>query len=399
MIFSEIPGHKELVNMMRNMVQQDRMPHAILFSEQSGYGALPIALATIQFLFCKTRKALASGDDTWVVKGLFGDEPQSLPTDDSCQVCSSCIKIRNLTHPDFYFIFPINTTQIIEKGKKVSIDAYYELFRNLVKENPYFSEKDLYKAMELDNKLGFIGVNEANWLIDKLSFSSYEGGAKVVLVMFPERMNLDAANKLLKSIEEPTADTYFLMITHDPGKIIQTIKSRCRQIEVPPIDKDTLAAIIADKYHIDSTEAQLWAECSQGSLGRAVELINEEEEEEKEDIESFLQILRFAIDKELTSLIPMAADLAKRGKESQKNFCVNALKILRQLYMLNLGKKDIAYINPSYVQSLEDIAKQLNTEVFKQYYDILNNAIECIQRNVNAKFVFSDLCNAIYQNS
>ena len=193
MIYSEIAGHKELVGQLKNMVQSGRMPHALLLSEQSGCGALPLALATIQFMFCRTRKALASGDDTWIVKGLFGDQPDSLPTDDSCQVCSSCIKIRNLSHPDFHFLFPINTTQLVEKVKKASIDSYYEIFRNLIRENPYFSEEDLYAALELENKMGLIGVNEAAWLINRLNFTSYEGGEKVVLILFPERMNAEAA--------------------------------------------------------------------------------------------------------------------------------------------------------------------------------------------------------------
>ena len=283
-----------MADQLRNMVRSGRMPHAVLLSEQSGCGALPLALATIQFMFCKTRKAIAGGDDTWVVKGLFGDEPSSLPTDDSCQVCSSCIKVRNLSHPDFHFIFPINTTQIVEKGKKVAIDAYYEIFRNLIKENPYFSEQDLYKAMELENKMGLIGVNEASWLINKLSFSAYEGGQKVVLMMWPERMNLEAANKLLKSIEEPTEDTYFFLITNAPGKIIQTIRSRCRLIEVPPIDKESLSNAIAEKYHMDKDKAAVWAACAQGSFGRAMELI-EESEDEAADFDDFEQLVILAL--------------------------------------------------------------------------------------------------------
>ncbi len=386
-----------MADQLRNMVRSGRMPHAVLLSEQSGCGALLLALATIQFMFCKTRKAIAGGDDTWVVKGLFGDEPSSLPTDDSCQVCSSCIKVRNLSHPDFHFIFPINTTQIVEKGKKVAIDAYYEIFRNLIKENPYFSEQDLYKAMELENKMGLIGVNEASWLINKLSFSAYEGGQKVVLMMWPERMNLEAANKLLKSIEEPTEDTYFFLITNAPGKIIQTIRSRCRLIEVPPIDKESLSNAIAEKYHMDKDKAAVWAACAQGSFGRAMELI-EESEDEAADFDDFEQLVTSAAKKDLPDLINMAADLARRGKEAQKNFCRSALKTLRQIYMIQLRKEEIAYLNPNHGQKIEALAKLLKNEAFDKYYDIFNDTIECIERNVNAKFIFSDLCNALYLN-
>jgi len=397
MIFSEVVGQKDLASMLKSMVEKGRMPHALLLSEQSGRGALPLALATIQYMFCRTRKALASGDDTWVVKGLFGDEPNSLPANDSCQVCSSCIKIRNLSHPDFHFVFPINTTQLVEKGKKASIEAYYDIFRNLVKENPYFSEQDLYQAMELENKMGLIGVSEASWLINRLSFSAYEGGEKVVLILYPERMNLEAANKLLKSIEEPTEKTYFFMITNAPGKIIQTIRSRCRLIEVPPIDNESLSKAIAEKYKMDPEKAAMWASCSQGSFGRAMELI-EESDAENEDFEDFSNLINLAARKNLPALINLASDLARRGKEAQKSFCRNSLKILRQMYVISLGEGDIAYLNPNRAEEITSLAKELRKDSFEKYYGFFNDTIECIERNVNAKFIFSDLCNAFYLN-
>lgn len=384
---------------LKSMVQKGRMPHALLFAEQSGCGALPLVLATVQFMFCRARKALAGGDEKWLLKGLFGDNPETAaPTTDSCEICSSCIKIRNLSHPDFHFVFPINTTQLVEKGKKVAIDAYYEIFRELVKNNPYFSEQDLYNAMELENKMGLIGVNEANWLINRLSFSAYEGGDKVVLIMFPERMNLEAANKLLKSIEEPTEDTYFFLITNAPGKIIQTIRSRCRLIEVPPIENEALAQALAQKYKMDDQTASMWASCAQGSFGRAIELI-EESEAEAEDFGDFASLMRQAMQKDLPGLVATAADLARRGKEAQKNFCRSALKILRQMYVIKLGKENIAYLNPNQKEEIEDLSKNLKAEDFEKYYSIFNDTIECIERNVNAKFIFGDLCNTLYLNT
>ena len=252
--------------------------------------------------------------------------------------------------------------------------------------------------MELDNKMGLIGVNEANWLINKLSFSAYEGGDKVVLIMFPERMNLEAANKLLKSIEEPTEDTYFFLITNAPGKIIQTIRSRCRLIEVPPIENEALAAALAEKYKMAPEKATMWASCAQGSFGRAIELI-EESEDEKEDFEDFASLMRMTLDKDLPGLITAAAELARKGKEAQKNFCRRALKILRQMYVIKLNKEEIAYLNPNQKEEIEALAENLKAESFEKYYGIFNDTIECIERNVNAKLVFSDLCNALYLNS
>lgn len=395
MIFSEIIGHKELVENLKKMVSGNHLPHALLFSEQSGCGALTLVLALIQFIFCKTKRALESGEDTWELKGLFGDNESAIPKDDACQVCSSCIKVRNLQHPDFYFIFPINTTQLVEKGKKVNIDAYYDIFRKLVAENPYFSEQELYKRMGLENKMGLIGVSEANWIIEKLSFTAFEGGSRVVLVLFPERMNAEAANKLLKSIEEPSSDTYFFMITNAPGKIIKTIRSRCRLIEVPPIEHDVLANELAKRFKLSTEAAAIFAKCSQGSMGRAIELIAEDDEE-KENFDDIISLFALAREKQLPQMLEMATALAAKGKEDQKTFCTSALRVLREAYILKIGAEELSYAAPSKAEQIKELSRNLSADFFLKGYDIFNNAAEHVERNVNSKILFTDLCNQIF---
>ena len=395
MVFSEIIGHKDLVENLKRMVSENHLPHALLFSEQSGCGALTLVLALTQFLFCKTRRAVEQGDNTWELRGLFGEDEGQIPHDDSCQVCSSCIKVRNLQHPDLYYIFPINTTQAVEKGKKVSIDAYYDIFRKLVTANPYFSEQDLYKEMGLENKLGLIGVSEANWIIDKLSFTAFEGGSRVVIVLFPERMNAEAANKLLKSIEEPSEQTYFFMITNAPGKIIKTIRSRCRLVEVPPIEQDVLSREIAARFKLPEKEAVMWAKCSQGSMGRAIELINESADE-KENFEEILSLFNAAKEKDLPGLLEIAASLAGKGKEEQKQFCISALKVLREAYILKINSGQISYASPSHASGIKELSQWLSPDFYQKGYDIFNNAVEHIERNVNTKILFTDLCNQIF---
>jgi DNA polymerase-3 subunit delta' len=180
MKFSDLIGHKEIAANLKNMVDNDRIPHAILFAEKPGCGALPLVLSLLQYMFCKNKRWVAEqeggglfGAETSVGEGDTSTVNESAP--DSCGICGGCKKMTDLVHPDVHFVFPINTSQLVEKGKKVSIDMYYGLFRELVKKNPYFSEQDLYRKLGLENKLGIIGVSEATWIINKLSFSAYEG--------------------------------------------------------------------------------------------------------------------------------------------------------------------------------------------------------------------------------
>lgn len=395
MIFSQIVGHKDLIENLKGMIDNDRIPHALLFSERAGCGAIPLALATIQYLFCKTRRAVQGGDNTWELKGLFGEDERSVPKDDSCEVCSSCIKIRNLQHPDLHFVFPINTTQLVEKGKKTTIDSYYDIFRKTIVKNPYFSEDDLYKEMGLENKMGLIGVNEANWIINKLSFAAYEGGCRVVLLLFPERMNAEAANKLLKNIEEPSEKTYFFMVTNNPDKIIKTIRSRCRLIEVPPIEKESLAENLVATFKINEDEAQMWANCSQGSMGNAIRLI-QESEEDGVYFEDFSTLFSLCKKRRLPELLDKANELAGRGKEEQKMFCISSLRLLREAYIAKLQTPKISYLSPKEIAFIEELGASLDFDFFRKGYDLFNETIDCIERNVSAKIAFVNLCNRLY---
>lgn len=375
MLFSDVLGHKDIIENLRNMADSNRIPHAILFTEKHGYGALHIALATVSYLFCKEKS-----------KG------------DSCGKCHSCRKVSKLVHPDLHFTFPINTSTLVGKDKRAGIEEFYPLWRTLIAENPWFSEQDLYKALGIENKFGNITVNEANGIIRKLSLSSYEGGPKVMLILFPERMNQESANKLLKSLEEPQPDTYFFLISHNPSKIIATILSRCRIIELPPIDQPTLEKALAAQFNLPEEDIRFWAESAGGSYGKAVELIARENEED-ENYTIFIQLLNLGIKKDLVGMFDIWNSLAGWGKEAQKSFCTQAQDILRKMYIIHLGVDRISYASKKERESLKKLSNCLKQDFYEKGYSFFNAAIDCIERNVNPKFIFCDLCNRIYYNA
>ncbi len=374
MPFSEILGHKDIIANLCNMVDSNRMPHALLFTEKPGCGALSLALATLEYMFCKERQG-----------------------GDSCHHCSSCSKISKLVHPDIHFTFPLNVSTTIGGDKRGEPELFYPAWRQLVKENPYFNETDLYKAFGIENKLGTISVAEANVIIRKLSLSSYEGGAKVMLIMFPERMTLETANKLLKNLEEPQNGTYYFLISHNPEKIITTILSRCRIIEVPPIETDILEQALVSRKGMEIQEASFWAKCSLGSMGKALELITREEEQ-SDNYTIFTSILTKALEHDLTALIDIWEQIASWGKERQKRICIEGGEILRKLYMISLGLSEISYAGVKEMEQLKELSGRIKKEFYQKGYGYLDNAVECIERNVNPKFIFCDLCNRIYFN-
>ena len=363
MPYSEILGHTDIVANLRNMVDSDRMPHALLFTEKPGCGALPLALATLEYMFSRGRNQ----------------------------------KVSKLVHPDIHFTFPINTSTTIGGDKRGELEQFYPAWRQLALENPYFSEADMYRAFGIENKLGTISVAEANSIIRKLSLSSYEGGAKVMLIMFPERMTLETANKLLKNLEEPQSGTYYFLISHNPQKIISTILSRCRIVEVPPIEQQTLAQGLVEKRGTDMQQAMFWARCAGGSMGKALELMAREEEQ-SENYTTFVSILTKALEKDLTALIELWEQIASYGKERQKGICIEGGEILRKLYMTSLGLEEISYAGVKEAGQLKELSGRIKQDFYQKGYGYLDNAIECIERNVNPKFIFCDLCDRIYYN-
>ena len=359
MPFSGILGHKEIIANLRNMIDAGRLPHALMFSEKEGCGALGLALAAIEYLFGR--------------------------------------KISPLAHPDVHFVFPINVSSKVGGEKRGDVEMFYPAWRELIKENPYFCERQMYKAFGIDNKLGTISVAEANSIMKKLSLSSYEGGAKVMLIMFPERMNIEAANKLLKSLEEPGEGTYYFLVTHNLEKIIPTIISRCRIIEVAPLENGILKDELARRFSMSEEDAMFWARCSGGSMGKAMALIGADMEQEESN-SVFTTILEKALNKDLAALIEIWEEVASYGKEQQKGVCIAGSEVLRKIYMMSLGMEGISYASAKERERLIDLSGKIKKDFYRKGYGYLGNALECIERNVNPKFIFCDLCNRIFYN-
>lgn len=372
MQFGDVIGNIEVIESLKKMIDSGRMPHATLFTEKAGCGAIAIALATAQYIFCKTHI-----------------------NSDSCSECNSCVKVSRLVHPDLHFIFPTNTSTVIGAEKRKDIENFYPIWREFAKQNLYFSEQELNQALGIENKFGIIGVSEANAIIKKLSLSSCEGGAKIVLILFPERMNLEAANKLLKTLEEPMPNTYFIMVSHNPNKIISTIISRCRIIELPPIKKEILSERLQKEFSISEQDGNFWANCARGSYSDAVSLIKNQEEQ-SEYYTLFIDILNKALAKDLPALLDIWENISTYGKEKQRNLCIEGEEILRKIYMTSLGLESISYSTPNQASELKELSCKIKPEFYKKGYDFLNSAIDCLERNVNPKFIFCDLCNCIY---
>lgn len=327
MRFADIKDNEEVIKALRGMVDSDRVPHAIIFSEDDGGGAMAVCLAFLQYLYCRKR----SGGD-------------------SCAECPSCNKISKLIHPDIYFIYPTGAGQLSEQ--------YLVKFRSVVRANPYFSEAELDSALEIDAKNSLIPVSESKRLLEILSLSALEGGYRSVVVYLPERMNAEAANRLLKIIEEPPLKTQFLLITHQSEKLLPTITSRCQHIRIRSHRAEGGSAEVFDQPEL---------------LGGLFDALCE---------------------RDLLSALEFSEKLSALPRESAKSFCKYAGSVVRAIFLSQLG---LDYTEPAFPRDrVAYWASRLGHNFPEGGLAALNKAREMIERNVNAKILFTDLVDKLY---
>ena len=373
MQFKEVLGNTDLKARLIRMVDSGRTGHSMMLVERDGYGALPLAMALIQYMVCTDRQ---SGED-------------------SCGVCPACRRIAGMLHPDVHFAFPVNVTAKSGSSKKPLSASFLEDWRQLYRDNPYFTEADLYARLGIDGKAGAISVAEAREVLDSLSLKSYEGRGKYMVIWLPERMNAEASNRLLKIVEEPMPDTYFIFVTHAPEKIIPTIRSRSQIIRLYPVPVPELTPFVAARTGLPQEEAQVYARISGGSPGLALSMAAE-----GSAASLYLQMVTDMLDavagRDLVALLEGNDAVLALGREKQKDFCAYAEDFLRKVMMSGRGLSSIADALPVERDAVARFSGVFRDGFYEKAFRALEEARASVESNVNAKMVFCNLANMLF---
>ena len=373
MRFADIKGNDDIKKALVSMADTGRVAHAMLLYENEGCGALALALAYVQYLDCPHRH-----------------------DGDSCGECPSCNRVSRLIHPDLHFIYPVNSGSRIPASAKPTSESYLQQWRELAVSNPYFLESQLYEALGIENKSGNIAVADAKYILEKLSLTSVEDGYKSVIVWLPERMNAEAANRLLKIVEEPPEKTVFIFITHAPEKVLQTISSRCQGFRVLPSTKADVAATLVGRFSFSEEDAGVLSGISGGSVGVALRDAGESAEYSIY-MDIFSDMLKAAHEKDLLSVLEASEQIAAlESRERQKAFCSFAGDCLRKIYMVQQGMASIANLRPRETDFFTSASEWCSPSFCEKIMGQLDRSVSLIDRNVNAKIVFCDLADRIF---
>jgi DNA polymerase-3 subunit delta' len=371
MLFSSLLGHDHLISHLTKTADAGRIPHAQLFVAPEGCGALALAIAYAQYILCQNQ----------------GSENNT-----GNAACN--LKFETISHPDLHFIFPTVTTEEV-KSKPKSSDFSAE-WRQFVNQNPYGSLFDWYQVLGVQNKQGEIRVTDAQEIVKSLSLKAYEGGYKITIIWMADKMNIEASNKLLKLLEEPSDKTLFILISDNEEAIIQTIRSRCQVLNFNALPEKIIEDALVSRENIEPRSAKKLAHQAQGDYNKALKLLQENNEEDLFE-KWFVDWVRAAFRAKgnaaaIQDLLSWSEQIAGLGREAQKKYLNYCIELFRQALLLNYQTTSLVYVEPKIENfKLENFAPFVNHSNIEAIFTALSEASYHIERNGNAKLILTDL--------
>ncbi|MFT4521830.1 MAG: DNA polymerase-3 subunit delta' [Bacteroidia bacterium] len=367
MNFNQIVGNNELKDALRRRVNDSKIPHAQLFLGPQGSGSLKLALAFIAYLLCENKTE-----------------------QDSCGSCKACVKNAKLIHPDVHFSFPV----ISAKAPSKSLSSnHIETFRTQVLTHPDMIYSDWMTAIQAENKQGNISRDEVRAIISGLSLKPFEAKSKILLMWLPEYLGKEG-NALLKLLEEPPANTYFILVAENLDHLLPTIISRVQITKVKALSIGEVEEALSN-LDMEPVHRRNVAFLSQGNLNEAYKLMDNTDHT---FTDSFRDWMRMSFQSKQLDIMKWSDEAGSKGRENIKAFLSFCLALLREClayktiddYQIRLGEHD-----EEFIKNFSKAVKIVNIETL---YTEINKTIGEIERNANPKITFLNLSNQIAQS-
>lgn len=356
------------------MVQENRVPHALMFCGPQGCGKLAMALAFASYLL---------------------GERESAPEELTEEQKRTQAMLRKWEHPDLHFTFPtIKTSDMGGDHNPVSLDFIKEWKEMLLSQGPYVLISDWMQRMgksDADfNKQAIITVEETDNISRELSMMSSQGGYKISLIWLPERMNIQAANKILKLLEEPPRQTLFLLVSETPELLLETIRSRTQRLDFKKIDNDSLEQALIERRALAQEMAHRIARIANGNWNAALEELDSGNEN-RQHLDMFIMLMRLAYMRNIHDLKKWSDVVATFGREKQKRMLDYFMHMLRESFMYNFRNPELSYMTQEEENFARNFARFINEANIIDISNLFEETKRFIAQNANPKIVFFDL--------
>lgn len=371
MQFSEVIGQSEAIGRLLQLVEEQRVPHALMFNGPAGSGKLALALAFASYLLGERH------------------DGHSLLTNNAATANAEAM-LGKWQHPDLHFSYPVIRPKGASSDRKITSDDFAKEWRTLIGKTPYFTMDQWMTAMDAENQQAAIFEAESDALAHVLTMKSAMGGYKVSLIWLPERMNITSANKLLKLLEEPPSQTVFLLVSEEPERLLETIRSRVQRFDVHRIDTPDMEQALISRRGLDADMAQRVAHTACGNWLKAMEELDSDSEN-RQFFDLFVNLMRQAYMREMKGLKNWSDNVASLGREKQRRMLTYFLHLVRENFMFNFQQPALNYMTQEEEKFSQHFARFINERNVVEMAEMLQRTHRDIGQNANAKIQFFNL--------
>ncbi|MGP1548244.1 MAG: DNA polymerase III subunit [Prevotella sp.] len=362
MKFSEVIGQHEISKRMMQMVADEKVPHALMLCGPAGCGKLAVALAMASY--------------------LLGDRDESANA-------NAAAMLAKFQHPDLHFVYPVIRPAGTSSEKKITSDDFTRQWTSLLTETAYFSFEEWLNRMEAVNQQAQIFAAEGDVITHKLSLKSSQGGYKVCLIWLPERMHTTFANKILKLLEEPPAQTVFILVSEEPHLLLETIRSRVQRIDLRRIDDEDIEKALMAKRGLDAGNAHRITRIANGNWLKAKEMLDASNEN-NQFLDMFIMLMRMAYARNTKGMKKWTDTVSAFGREKQRRMLKYFSLQVRENFMTNFGNPQLTYQTEEEETFSKNFARFINEANVIEIQELIDHTIRAIGQNANAKMQFFD---------
>lgn len=363
MTFDDVIGQKEAKERLLQLINENRVPHAMLFTGPNGTGKLALAVAFASLLL----------------------NPEDNPNYNNAKAM-----LDNFEHPDLHFTYPTIKLPSMASDYKPVSDDFAQEWHSLITKTRYFSIAQWTAQIGDDKKRAIITAGESEALLHKLSIKSSQGGYKVSIIWLPELMNLECANKILKLLEEPPKGTIFLLVSEEPEKLLETIRSRTQRFDVKRIAEDDIRQALITRRSISEDDATRISRIAHGSWSEALQAIDVGNEE-RQFLDMFETLMRLCYMRRVKDLKKWTDAVSAYGRDKQRRMIVYFQRQVRENFVYNFHNPELNYQTREEAGFSRNFSRFINEANVIGINDVLQTAYRDLGQNANAKIVFFDL--------